>query len=206
MRGPPNSTPSGFSLVEMALVLLILGLMLGGLMEPLKVSREVAVAAERDVLLVEAEEALFGFALVNGRLPCADSDGDGFEEYPCPATRVAWLPWRDLGLRRGGRDPWGGALRYGVSGGFAERIELTSNGTLKVCEEAACTTRLATDLPAVILTTGPRAEAASAEERENLDDDTTFVLRPPSAAFDDHLRWLPTNRLLNRLVAAGVVP
>ena len=196
----------GFTLVEMAMVLLILGLLLGGLLTPLKVSREVAALHERDALLKEAEEALVGFALVRRRLPCADTDGDGLEEYPCAATRVALLPWRDLGLRRNGADPWGGALRYGVSGGFVERIELTSNGTLKVCEEAACATRLATAVPALILSTGPRAAAASDEERENLDNDTTFVLRPPSDIFDDHVVWLSTNRLLNRLAAAGVVP
>lgn len=197
---------AGFTLVEMALVLLIVGLLLGGLVTPLSLSREAALHAERDGLLKEAEEALLGFALVHRRLPCADTDGDGLEEYPCPATRVAGLPWRDLSLRRNGTDPWGGPLRYGVSGGFAERIELTSNGTLKVCEEAACATRLATSVPALILSTGPRAATASDEERENLDNDTTFVLRPPSEAFDDHLLWLSTNRLLNRLAAAGVVP
>ena len=195
----------GFTLVEMALVLLILGLLLGGLVSPLTASREAVALHERDALLREAEEALVGFALVHRRLPCPDGGGDGLEDYPC-ATGAAEIPWRDLGLRRGGADPWGGVLRYGVSGGFVERIELGSNGTLKVCEEATCATRLATAVPAVLLSTGPRAIAISAEERENLDGDTTFVQRPPGDTFDDQLRWLSTNRLLNRLAAAGVVP
>lgn len=196
----------GFTLIEMALVLLILGLLLGGLLGPLSVQREVAALNEAQQLLGEAEEALLGFALVNGRLPCPDEDGDGGEEYPCAATRVARIPWRDLGLRRAGADPWGEVLHYGVSAGNAAAIELTTGGTLKVCEERACATRLATAAAAVILTTGPRSTALSDDERENTDRDTTFVLRPPSDRFDDRLRWLSSNRLINRLVAAGVVP
>jgi len=196
----------GFTLIEMALVLLILGLLLGGLLAPLTVQREVAAVKEADRLLAEAEEALIGYALVNRRLPCPDTDGDGGEEYPCAATVVARIPWRDLGLRRGGTDPWGAVLHYGVSGGHAARIDLDTTGTLRVCEEAACATLLATAVPTLILSGGPRAAALSDEERENLDRDTTFVLRPPSERFDDRLRWLSTNRLVSRLAAAGVLP
>lgn len=63
-------TQKGFSLLEMALVLLILGILLGGLMVSLGQSANNARRTTTTNQLKMIQEALYGFAQTNGRLPC----------------------------------------------------------------------------------------------------------------------------------------
>lgn len=63
----------GFSLVEMAVVLLILGLLLGGGLTLLDAQVEQKKIKDTEALLAQAKDALIGFAVVNGRLPCPAS-------------------------------------------------------------------------------------------------------------------------------------
>jgi len=67
-------------------------------------------------------EALYGFALLHGRLPCPDRivdgqpDGDGREDRHGLTACISddgYLPAVDLGVE--GRDAWGGRLRYHVT-------------------------------------------------------------------------------------------
>ena len=67
----------GFSLLEMAIVLLVIGLLLGGALIPLSVQMEKRDRDSTRQQLLDMREALIGYALVNGRLPCPDTDGDG---------------------------------------------------------------------------------------------------------------------------------
>lgn len=61
---------SGFTLAELAVVLVIIGLLLGGLFMPLSGQMDSRYRADTDKALSDAREALIGFAIVNGRLPC----------------------------------------------------------------------------------------------------------------------------------------
>jgi prepilin-type N-terminal cleavage/methylation domain-containing protein len=61
---------SGFTLAEMAIVLVIVGLLLGGLIVPLSAQMDARDRSETQKALADAREALIGFAIVNGRLPC----------------------------------------------------------------------------------------------------------------------------------------
>jgi type II secretory pathway pseudopilin PulG len=67
-RFPPRG--SGFTLVELAMVLFIVMLLIGGLLMPLSAQNEVRGRQETDRALSNIREALIGFAVVNGRLPC----------------------------------------------------------------------------------------------------------------------------------------
>ena len=71
----PSNHSTGFSLVELAMVLFIVSLLIGGLMMPLSAQHEIHGRQETDKALTNIREALIGFAIVNGRLPC-----------PAPAT------------------------------------------------------------------------------------------------------------------------
>ncbi len=66
---------SGFTLIELAMVLFIVSLLIGGLLMPLAAQNEIRGRQETDRALANIREALIGFAVVNGRLPC-----------PAPAT------------------------------------------------------------------------------------------------------------------------
>lgn len=61
---------SGFSLIEMAMVLMIIALLLGGLLPVIATQREQQRNAETRQQLAEIREAILGFAVVNNRLPC----------------------------------------------------------------------------------------------------------------------------------------
>lgn len=114
----------GFTLVELAIVILVMGLLLGGLMMPLSVQRENARIRDGQQQLQAIQAAIEGFAIVNGYIPCpatpasdgyADTAGGGCSEQHgfVPATTL------DLNGQRNADnlllDPWGSPFRYSVS-------------------------------------------------------------------------------------------
>jgi len=102
------SRQAGFTLVEMAVVLVILGLLLTGLLLPLGAQMDLRRAEETQRVLRAAEEALTGYAIVNGRLPCpASSTSNGAESFAaggdasngnCSNFNDGFLPAVTLGL------------------------------------------------------------------------------------------------------------
>jgi len=81
---------SGFTLVEMAIVLVIVGLLLSGGMTILATQQEVRRVQETTDMLNEARDAVIGFAIANGRLPCpASTTSAGVESFCTNNTPVA---------------------------------------------------------------------------------------------------------------------
>lgn len=60
----------GFSLIEMAIVMVILGALIGGLLMPLSTQRDVSNRKAVETQLDEIRNALMGYVLLNGRFPC----------------------------------------------------------------------------------------------------------------------------------------
>jgi type II secretory pathway pseudopilin PulG len=87
---PKHQKMSGFTLVEMGMVMVILALILGGLLMPLSMQMELRSRQDTKETMDNIKEALIGFALTNGRLPCPDFDGDGIEDTGTPPTVDAW--------------------------------------------------------------------------------------------------------------------
>jgi prepilin-type N-terminal cleavage/methylation domain-containing protein len=130
-----NQRQRGFTLVELALVVGIVALMLGGLMVPLSRSLEQKALATTQARLEVAQQALVGYVLINNRLPCPDTGnmglaGDNATATGCatwtdttgatpdvpggPTAGSSWgrLPWATLGID--GVDGWGNRLDYAV--------------------------------------------------------------------------------------------
>ena len=115
---------SGFTLVELSIVILIMGLILGGIAMPLAVQRENARLKRADQQLAGIEEALIGFALVNGHLPCPATPASNGLAAPSGGgcnRQHGFVPASTLGLA-GARnddnlllDPWASPVRYRVS-------------------------------------------------------------------------------------------
>lgn len=160
----------GFSLVEMAVVMVIIGLMLGGLLTPLSVQMEQRKVADTQKALEDAREALIGFALRNGYLPCpAVSASNGLEERSGGACsngrRVGFLPWATLGLPK--LDSWGHLYRYSVSPAFANSqvpFELLTRRDITIGTRDARGNLVAAsavnDIPAVVLSHGKNGSGA----------------------------------------------
>jgi prepilin-type N-terminal cleavage/methylation domain-containing protein len=111
----------GFTLVELAIASLVLGLILSGILVPL--SRQVETRQKNDTqrVLDETREALMGFALSKGYLPCpAISATNGAEDRTggtCTGgKRSGFVPWETLGVAK--LDAWGRILGYSVDSDF----------------------------------------------------------------------------------------
>lgn len=109
----------GFTLVEMSIVLLIVGLLLGGGMSLLSGSTDTAKYKETQNQLNELKEALNNYYIQFGRLPCPDTGVDGIEESSCGTgnTLRGFIPHVTLGLGASG-DAWGERIKYVVSPKF----------------------------------------------------------------------------------------
>lgn len=216
---------SGFTLVEMAVVLTITGLLLGALFVPLRVQFEQRDYNQAQKEISEIKEAVIGFALINNRLPCPDTTGDGNED-PCSSTSPASttggsVPWVTLGVKN--LDPWSQPYRYRVNDAYSTTFTLATtpsgNGIIRVCSDATCASLLGTNLPAVIYSAGKNGATqppASADELENVSltthaqFDRTFVSHTYSevvgSEFDDLVYWVSANVLMGRMVTAGKLP
>ena len=194
-----KTTHRGFTLIEITIVLFIVGLMVAGLLGPLETQLEARDRAATIETMDQIIEALYGFAITNGRLPCPDSDGDGIGDAGS-CTVDGFVPWVDLGTPQG--DAWGNRFTYrvtspafttidsdGVCNGASE-FDLCSSGDITVTTrgddpattssvEGKATLNLAQNLPAVIVSHGRNGFGATS---------TTGVARPaPPASNADEL-------------------
>ncbi len=124
---PPKAT--GFSLIEMAIVLFIVALLLGGLLPTVSGQIEQKRTAETLKQLDEIQQALIGYAIINDRLPCPASDLSNGEENPvgggtCLNPYDGFVPAATLGLTTGvdlqGKkgfaiDAWNNRIHYSVT-------------------------------------------------------------------------------------------
>lgn len=227
---------AGFTLVEIAIVLLIVGLMIGGLIAPLSSQIEQRHVSDTRRAMEEAREALFGFALRNGYLPCpAISATNGLEDRTNNACnkRYGYLPWTTLGVGR--LDGWNRLMGYSVTPAFADSGTLF---TLRTERDITIATRARNgqlaaatainDIPAVLISFGHNGYGATSDqntvvadagsgnidEKTNLQSDGKALIardpsddaRSPGGAFDDMVIWISPNILYNRMVAAQRLP
>lgn len=211
----------GFTLTEMAVVLVIVALLVGGMILPMSAQQDIRYNAETQRLLNDVSAALYGYAATHyandGRpyLPCPDTDGNGTENRNGNVCiqQEGDLPWADLGLGR--EDAWGNTLRYRVTDVFSSKatgFTLASAGDMRVCSTSACATVIATSVPVLILSLGKNglATPTDADELKNKTIDAAdkdFVQHiQVAASFDDVIAWLPQGILVNRMISAGRLP
>src|SRR5674476_71590 len=73
---------NGFTLIEMAMVLMIVGLLLGGMLVPLSAQMDQRNVSDTQKALSDIKEALIGYAIANGRFPCpASATSNGVESF-----------------------------------------------------------------------------------------------------------------------------
>ncbi|MCP4765370.1 MAG: type II secretion system protein [Gammaproteobacteria bacterium] len=128
---------SGFTLVEIAIVLLIVTILLGYTVALFPRQQQLKQYRALDRQMDEVIEAVIGYAQVNGRLPCPsipnslgledydDTNNDGCDNYG------GFVPMNTLGLN--GRlnedslllDPWGNPYRY-----YVTDVDFPTSGTV----------------------------------------------------------------------------
>jgi prepilin-type N-terminal cleavage/methylation domain-containing protein len=177
----------GFSLLEMAIVLMIVGILLAGLLPGVSSQLEQQRTNETRKQLNEIKDALTGFAVINGRLPCPANGAlnTGLEATTganaalmCSSITAGKnssrgvVPWTTLGVSE--TDAWGRRFSYQVTSTFADGADGTTvacNTTLGVsfqmCSQAnlnVLTTvggaNVATNVPAVVISHGMNGKGA----------------------------------------------
>jgi prepilin-type N-terminal cleavage/methylation domain-containing protein len=119
---------TGFTLIEIAFVVLIVSIMLGATLTLISKQQELNRYKKADREMDKIIDTIIGFAQINGRLPCPSfasasagvSSGDGNADC---LTFGGFVPSSTLGIN--GRlnsdsllsDPWGNPYRYYVSSG-----------------------------------------------------------------------------------------
>ena len=219
----------GFSLIELAIVMFVLGILGSGMIATLDAQLRVRDYRETEQTLGRVELALEGFVVANGaRLPCPDADGDGVADpasagradLPCEVVEGG-LPWKTLGVGR--VDAWGQGFRYRPDGAFvaAGGIPLppsTADGIVVFdAERGARLTLSNPDAPAAVVLSCGRNRAADganvrrAVRREvgcgsSFTPSKRYAYGRPRVDFDDVTLWVSRNTLLARLVSAGEWP
>ncbi len=179
-----NKLISGFTLIELAVVLVIVGILLGSTLSSLSSRIEYTRKNETAVELEEIKQAMMAYAFINGNLPCPDcSDNaggcaaaaaadiaDGVADYDAANNRcyvnesLGNLPWVTLGMGRS--DAWGTRYRYSVQNVYADTNAAFSLGSAAgsaIIQEpdfaadatGAVTRILANNIVAVLLSHGP---------------------------------------------------
>ncbi len=135
----------GFSLVELAIVMLIISILMAGVLVPLSIQMDVRKGGETRKTIEEAREALVGFAMANGRLPCPASSASNGVEAPsgggaCTAPLAGFVPAVTLSLTPTDAqgyllDGWNNRVRYAVT--TANTSAFTTTGQMKASGMAA---------------------------------------------------------------------
>ncbi len=115
----------GFTLLELAVVLMIIGILLGGFITTLSSRIEQSQREQTKKQLEEIKSGLLGYASANGRLPCPTTTTGAGREQPVGGgvcvLQNGFIPGRTLGLdgsyNRDGLllDSWGNPIRYSVT-------------------------------------------------------------------------------------------
>jgi prepilin-type N-terminal cleavage/methylation domain-containing protein len=162
----------GFTLVELAIVLVIIGVLLGSFIGSLASRIEITRYNDTKDELEDIKASLIAHAFSmgpgNGFLPCPDapddmdadgiSDGDGEAEAACTAaagTDAGSIPWVTLGL--GAADSWNNRYDYWVDDTFSQPFILTTGSSGRVntrSNDGTTTPLLANNIVAVIYSRG----------------------------------------------------
>ncbi len=199
----------GFTLVEIAIVMLIVTLLLTGLVPTISSQIEQKQRNETRKQLDEIRDALLGFAVANGRLPCPASATTNGIESPvggaCTNPYDGFVPAATLGITLTDNqgyalDGWSNRIRYAVTTDHTSAFTITNGmqavgmGTLtpnlSVCASATGITAtncgaaisLTSNAVAVIYSVGKSTTAAGADEAANLNGDQVFVSHEQSPA------------------------
>ena len=213
----------GFTLAELAVVLLIISILAAAFIVPLSGREESRRRHETEAALEEIREALIGFAIIHRRLPCPTVETNptvaayGIEDATCSKNAEGYLPWRTLGVeshdawgrpRTKDIDPWTGYWRYRVVPSVSLPTAHIDVGTtlddeLRLVDADGSTMVDGKALAALVYSTGPNGTPDGANASYEAGSVATYETGAPTTTFDDIVAWIGHPLLIARMAAAG---
>jgi len=190
----------GFTLIEIAIVMVIIGILAGGGVSLMGILSERKIRNESLDYLNEAKTSLINFANINGRLPWADSNGDGNED---PGTPIGTFPF--LTLRLSPTDSQKRPLRYELNSSLGTDLSNScsallgglSGSPLMVDADGSPTPF---PVAAVLVSAGPKDAdgdgnvfddvTTGTHQGDNRDGNPNYIRYPPVDVFDDLVVYL----------------
>lgn len=197
------SNAQGFTLLEIAIVMVIIGLLTGGGISLMKFLTERKARNATADYLQQVRTALTGFAADNGRLPWADGNGDGTADT---GTTRGTLPYLTLQLPPS--DAYKRTLNYEINANLAASRASTCGalrtgltGRPRVVDADGSAT--AFSVAAVLVSAGPMDADSSGNAFDDLTTGTflgnnatgtpSYLRHPPAQDFDDLTAYIGGN-------------
>ena len=211
MKAPlfPSLNKHGFTLIEIAIVMVIIGLLAGGGVSLMGMLTQRKARNETIDYLKETKEALTSYASINGKLPWADTDGDGSQNNNATSGT---LPYLDLKVRPS--DPYKRLLRYEINSNLGTDRPTTCNalkaglssGPRVVDGDGAASSFY---IAAILISSGPMdldsdgnvfdAITSGSHQGDNTDGTPNYIRHPPIDTFDDLVVYIGGNELYGNL-------
>jgi prepilin-type N-terminal cleavage/methylation domain-containing protein len=211
----------GFTLIEVAMVLIIFGLMLATLMPSLYFWIEKRKFDQTNLRLAIVKDALINFSVVNQRLPCpatANSKGVGMQKSTgeCELNHTGFVPAMELGLSEINQDGfiidgWGNPIKYAVTDaniyayvtkdGVKNNLTTGLSPDLGVTNGMLSSVTLVSNAPVIIYSSGRNGIF----ESHSSNNPKTFVYHEPTVKdsqlgeFDDQVLWISNTNLIGRM-------
>lgn len=195
----------GFTLIEIAVVMVVIGLLAGGGVSVMRMLTERKARTETLTYLKDTQTGLLGFAERTGRLPWADSDGDGLENN---GVTTGALPYRTL--QAAPTDAYKRPLRYALNANLGTNRAISCSALRSGLTTApqvvdADGSGAAFPIAAILISAGPMDAdsdgnvfddlAAGTHQGDNTDGTPHYLRHPPVAGFDDLVVYLGGNEL-----------
>ena len=230
-RRQPQGYPhlqSGFSLLEMAITLAILGILLSTMLPSLATHMENQRNRDTRASLQQIRETLLAHAAIHGRLPCPTRESDpsatgyGLEYCDDSIAEEGYLPWRSLGvpatdawgsIRLGRDDAWRNHWLYRVDSLFAiapfSLDDTTGSGNLRLevrDDQGRLLTNRGQPPVALVCSMGSNGQMDGGNATVESAPQARYQLSHAGNTFDDICVWISRPMLVSALLHSGRLP
>ena len=199
---------NGFTLIEMAIVMVVIGLLAGGGTFVMGMLTERKARNESIDYLHQAKEALISYASTQGILPSADTDQDGTGD----GATAGGFPYLDLKLKP--TDFYKRVLRYELNPNLSTDLQTTCSalktglsGVPDVVDGDGSST--AFSVAAVLVSSGPMdadgdgnildSVTTGTHQGNNTTGVPNYIRFPPTETFDDLIVYIGEHELYSEL-------